>query len=135
MSNDATTAGRWTLFVASRSYVPKGERILAHFRRGTITRICDCGCNSYDLTVPAAPDLETLMSPGRAGAILQLGYYIRGYGDPMATVEITVFVNDEGYLSGIDVDFCGNSSPMPESVELSELPFHIYGALADPSVE
>ena len=131
MANTAVTAEGWTRFLASRTYVPCGALLLKHFESGTITRLCDCGCNSYDLAVPANGDLEPLMATSdRSGAVLMLAFYVRDNSEPKRTVEITVFANRDGYLSGVDVDFCGNSMPMPESIEIVEPPFQVAGTLA-----
>jgi hypothetical protein len=59
-----------------------------------------------------------------------LAFYVRDRSEPKLTVEITVFANPGGYLSGIDIDFCGNSMPMPEFVDMEEPPFHVVGLLA-----
>jgi hypothetical protein len=44
-------------------------------------------------------------------------------------VEINVHVDARGYFAGLDVDYCGNSFPIPSAVVLEEPPFHIDGTL------
>jgi hypothetical protein len=52
--NDAATARHWTEFLAGRKEITGSERLLQHFNVGTITRICDCGCSSYDIKARGA---------------------------------------------------------------------------------
>lgn len=130
MINGPVTAHRWTQFLASRTYVPKSAQLLAQFAHGEITRFCQCGCNSYDLRV--APDvwLEPLMpASDRSGCALELAFYTAEQSEPKRTVEINLYIDSNGYFAGIDVDYCGNSAPMPEHPVLIEPPFHIHGAL------
>ena len=51
----------------------------------------------------------------------------------MRTSDVTTptTINDaNGNLSGLDVDCCGNTYPMPESPSLVEPPYHVHGVLA-----
>jgi hypothetical protein len=131
VTNGVATARRWIEYLASRKDLPLGSAALEHFEAGTITRICDCGCNSFDLSVPNDSKLQPLIRPsdGRSGAILTVGYHTGG-GERLAdAVEFVIFADVNGYLSGIDVEFCGNSAPMPEDVVLIEPPFLLQGAL------
>jgi len=130
MANTIDAAARWTCYLASRSYVPRAPLIQQHFASGTISRLCDCGCQSFDLTIPADATLEPLMPASeRGGCALELCYYIGVPQDPHNFVCMRVFVDRRGYLAGIDVDYRANSAPMPEKVDLLEPPFHIHGAL------
>jgi len=52
MSNTLARASKWTHFLASRAEFPAGERLLAAFHAGKITRLCDCGCDSFDIEIP-----------------------------------------------------------------------------------
>jgi len=130
MINGPETAQRWTQFLASRSYVPKSAQLLAQFAHGEITRFCRCGCNSYDIRVAPDVSLEPLVpAPVRSGCALELAFYTAEQSEPKHTVEINVYIDSNGYFAGIDVDYCGNSAPMPELPVLIEPPFHIHGAL------
>jgi putative ubiquitin-RnfH superfamily antitoxin RatB of RatAB toxin-antitoxin module len=42
------------------------------------------------------------------------------------TVEIMLFSDANGYLNYVEIDYCGNSEPVPNDVELHPTPFHIY---------
>jgi hypothetical protein len=127
--NSEAVARRWTEFVAARPEFKPGRTLVEHFDAGRITRLCDCGCNSYELKVPPTAKVVKLAPPSeRGGMAFQLEFNTAEAGK---TVGFTVFVDAEGYLSGLDVDYCGNSYPMPEAPALVEPPFHQYGALAN----
>ena len=129
MPNTADTAARWARYLASCAYIPRAHLIQQHFAGGKITRLCDCGCQSFDLAIQPESALEPLMRPsGRDGCALELDYRVVGRPESIS-VEFQVFVDARGYLSGIDVSYCANSAPMPDDVELVEPPFHIHGSL------
>jgi hypothetical protein len=131
MGNGIEKARHWTQFLASRPYLPTGNVLLAHFNAGSITRFCDCGCNSFELNVPENSNLEPLYpSAKRGGCVLSLAFHVDGTTDGTNTLEIHVHVDACGYLSGLDVDYCANSAPMPEALSVLEPPFHVRGALA-----
>ena len=102
--------------------------LLQQFSSGEVRRLCDCGCNSYDLHVPdgAAVERPSELSE-RGGCAFELEFNTREWGK---TVSFTLFIDAKGNLAGIDVDYCGNSYSMPEHVELVEPPFHVRGELA-----
>ena len=128
MKNSAALALKWTEFVASRPEFQCGDLLLRQFSAGQITRLCECGCNSYDIKVRRDTDLPPLTPPSeRGGFAFQLEFNIDEWGK---TVGLTLFVDGDGYLAGIDVDHCGNTFPMPEDPQLSEPPFHVSGVLA-----
>jgi|ERR1700690_1047404 len=126
--NDAATARHWTEFLASRKEMAGSKQLLQHFTAGTITRICDCGCNSYDLKVPRDSGLLPLLpAKGRGGCVLSMAFKL---GDRAGSVEIDVFLDAEGYLAGVDVAFNANSEPVPNNPQLVEPPYHVQGPLA-----
>jgi hypothetical protein len=125
--NSPELARTWTEFLAARSDFPKGRELLEHFNAGTITRICDCGCNSYDVKVPKQEGLSPLMlSRGKSGNVFSLAFH---FSDRPGSLEIDVFVDANGYLAGLDVSCNANSEPVPLEPRIVEPPFHIYGPL------
>lgn len=129
MINDIARAQHWTSFLASRAYIPSSDLLLAHFAAGRVTRLCDCGCNSYEISVAPAERLKPLSAPSATGGcVLSLAFKVSGRDDN-ETLEFGVHVDTRGYLSGLDVDFCANSFPVPDAITLIEPPFHIYGTL------
>ena len=128
--NSAEKARLWTEFMAARKEFPRSALLLEHFNAGTITRICDCGCNSYDVTVPHDSRLTPLLPAkehGRGGCVLSMAFKL---SDSQDSLEFDVFADSHGYLAGIDVSCSANSSPVPEKPHLVEPPYYVYGALA-----
>lgn len=125
--NNTEKAQHWTEFLATRKEFPRSEQLLEHFNAGTITRICDCGCNSYDLLVPKDAKLKPLMTTSqRGGCVLSMAFNI---SNRLGSIEIDVFVDADGYLAGIDVSCSANSEPVPEMPLLVEPPYHVHGPL------
>jgi hypothetical protein len=123
MNNNANLAEKWTKFIAARPEFPAGAGLITQFEAGTITRLCDCGCNSYGLTPSESPDVPGLVAPGgHGGSVFDIEFAVKGGS---ATVEFHVFVDGLGRLSGIDADYCGNSSGMPHDIELVEPPINV----------
>jgi hypothetical protein len=130
MSNSLSLARSWTEFIAARPEFLCAELLLRQFSAGEVTRLCDCGCNSYDIAVPRDKDFPPLVAAGeRGGSVFQLEFNTNKLGK---TVGFTLFVDKDGYLAGLDVDYCGNSFRMPENLTLSEPPFHVHGVLSHP---
>lgn len=127
MPNSPEHARWWTEFVAGRGEIRNGPLILEHFKAGHITRICDCGCNSYDIEVAPNERLPPLVpSSERGGMVFQMEFHTN---EVDRTLSISLFVDKRGYLSGIDVDLSGNAFPVPEFLQLKEPPFHVYGKM------
>jgi hypothetical protein len=125
--NSLEKARRWTEFPAARKEIPSGELLLQHFNVGTISRICDCGCNSYDIQVPVDFGVERLLPPGKhSGCVGSMAFNL---SDQPGSIEIDVFADAEGYLAGVDVACNANSEPVPEKPQLAEPPYHVHGAL------
>jgi hypothetical protein len=128
MSNSIEIATLWTQFVATRPYVPNGTLLLKHYEAGSITRLCECGCQSYDLEINDSAALDPMLAlvttPGR---LISLSYWINN--DRRGYLDIDVFVDVRGYLSGIDVSFCANSFPVPDGATPVEPPELIAGRL------
>src|ERR1700733_10567069 len=126
--NDAATALHWTEFLASRREIAGSERLLQHFKAGTITRICDCGCSSYDMKVPRDSGLQPLLpAKGHGGCVLSMAFNL---SDRAGSVEFDVFLDADGYLAGVDVACNANSEPVPSNPQLVEPPYHVHGPLA-----
>ena len=121
MSNGPGKAESWTEFLATRPEFPRGERLRAALRAGAITRLCDCGCNSYDIQVPEGA-CDRIAAPGRSGAVFQISF---STGDDSGSLELVVFADARGQLSGIEVDYCANSFPVPDNVQIKEPPYHV----------
>jgi hypothetical protein len=126
--NDVATARHWTEFLAGRPEIVGHEHLLRHFLAGKITRLCDCGCSSYDLKVPGDSGLTPLLpGDGRSGCAFSMAFHLL---DHAGTVEFDVFLDAAGFLAGIDVACNANSAPLPDNPRLIEPPFLVDGPLA-----
>jgi hypothetical protein len=128
--NSEEKARLWTEFMAARKEFPRSMLLMEHFNAGTITRICDCGCNSYDIKVPNDFGLAPLLPAkehGRGGCVLSMAFKLSGRDD---CLEFDVFADAHGYLAGIDVSCNANSAPVPDKPRVVEPPYHVHGSLA-----
>jgi hypothetical protein len=127
MSNSLARASKWAKFLASRAEFPAGDRLLAAFHAGKVTRLCDCGCNSFDIEVPEDA-VAPLAKPGAtSGSVFELEFQT---SEEQRTLEFIVLVGANGQLSGIEVDYCANSYPVPEEPILVEPPYHVRSSAA-----
>jgi hypothetical protein len=125
--NDPELARQWTELLAARKEFPKSAQLLEHFNAVTITRICDCGCNSYDMKVPKDSGLKPLMPASQhCGCVFSMAFY---FANRPGSLEIDVFVDAHGYLDAVDVSCNANSEPVPEGPQLVEPPYQVYGDL------
>jgi len=87
-----------------------------------ITRLCDCGCNSFDCSIHEPTELQPLCKPGAAGAFFEVAFSA-GLPEP---IDVVFFADDQGYLAGVDIHYgCSNSRPMPAQVALGSVLFTI----------
>jgi hypothetical protein len=125
MANTADNAARWTEFLARHTAFPAGERLRRAFSVGRITRLCDCGCNSFDIVVPDGT-VDPLATPGSHGVVFEIDFHVNEPGsDDRRSLEIIVFADDRGHLAGIEVDYCGNSCAVPHELVIHEPPYHV----------
>ena len=122
MLNTLACASKWVTFLASRSEFPAGDKLLAAFHAGKITRLCDCGCNSFDIEVEEGAAMPLAQPGDRGGAVFELEFRT---SEEQRTLEFVVLVGANGQLSGIEVDYCANSYPVPDEPVLVEPPYHV----------
>jgi hypothetical protein len=119
MINSASSAASWVSFLSRQSEVPFRSHLQAHFDAGTITRLCDCGCNSFDLNIPTDRMLPPLCPPRSHG-----GKFFELVCESTQGSEIAflLFADDRGYLSGIDVTAgAANHEPLPDVITVSKV--------------
>ena len=67
--------------------------------------------------------VTALAQPGdRGGAVFELEFRT---SEEQRTLEFVVLVGVNGQLSGIEVDYCANSYPVPDEPVLVEPPYHV----------
>jgi hypothetical protein len=118
MTNSEAKAKAWIERLANEPAIPFGSWLRAHFRAGKITRLCDCGCNSFDVEIPEGVSLEPISEPGKSGKFFEIVYE----SNAETKVAFLIFVDARGYLSGIDVT-CGesNHAKLPDDVVLGRM--------------
>lgn len=115
MTNTESKAREWVAHLANHPDVPFGPLLRKHFKAARITRLCDCGCNSFDLEIPEETVLEPLTPPGRAGMFFEIQFE----SNAEAELACLFFVDTRGYLTGVDVT-CGgaNHAPVPDDIQV-----------------
>ena len=115
MSNSLEIAHDWIDVLARRPEIPFGELLRQHFAAARVTRLCDCGCNSFDCQIPAEATLQPLMANAKGGVFFEIAFE----GEAAEPIDVLFFCDARGYLSGIDINHgLSNSQPMPEHVTL-----------------
>lgn len=129
MTNSADTAAHWTKFIAECPEFVAGEALLAQFSAGKITRLCECGCNSFDMVLEEGRQTAPIVPPsGRGHAVFLAEFPTKQ--PPGASLEFIVYADAKGNFDGLDVHLNGNTEPIPEKLAVSEAPCHAYGILA-----
>jgi hypothetical protein len=122
MANTEATAARWVAILAQRAELPFAAELPAHFSHARITRLCDCGCNSFDCTVPPEASLRPLFGTGRDLPSFEVAFAGDG-GDP---IDVIVYADERGHLSGIDVHLgLSNHAPMPLNATIGQVLYTI----------
>lgn len=94
---------------------------------GTITRLCDCGCHSFDFCVRENAAAQPLCPPGAYGAVFKMEFWPdMKEAPPGDAIQLIVFANKQGHFAGMDVSFCSNVYPIPTEMALRESPFFVH---------
>ena len=104
---------------------PAPSRLEAQFNASNITRLCNCGCNSFDVEVQSSERLRPLALPKRQGGMI---FETDLSLDDGRQIELLVFCNKDGNLSGIDIDCNGNSEPVPTRLAVSGVPIPVFSS-------
>lgn len=122
MTNSNAISAAWIDVLASRPEIPFAAKLKVHFACAEITRLCDCGCNSFECSVKEASAVEPLCSPRQSGSFFEAAFSA-GLQEP---IDFVFFVDGQGCLSGIDIHYgLSNSCPMPSGVVLNKLLYTI----------
>ena len=120
MANSPAKAREWIERLASHPAVPFGPKLLKHFEAGRITRICDCGCNSFDLEISQGTELEPLRPPTPDLKGHSPFFEIVFSTDTDAELDCMLFADARGYLVSVDVMHGqSNHLPMPDKLKIA----------------
>lgn len=126
MANTPETAERWVEFLATHPAFPAGAKLRSAFHAGRITPLCDCGCNAFEFSVPEEASVPPIANTGGYGSICEISFEVNEPNSPeRQSLEFIVFADQRGHFAGIEVDFCGNSYPVPEELVIHEPPYHV----------
>ncbi len=122
----------WIAHLASDSAIDFGPRLREQFEAGVVTRLCDCGCQSFDFAADPESGVAPLTTPsGRGGAFFEAVYEAL----EVSQVSFLVFADASGNLAGIDITAGGgNHEPLPEVVTPRKLLHASYLAKGLPNV-
>jgi hypothetical protein len=119
MANTAAIAATWVDTLSHRSELPFARLLAQHFARAAITRLCDCGCNSFDCHVEGSGLAPLLASVGSVSSFEVA--FESGFGEP---IDVTVRADERGLLAGVDIHLgLSNHVAMPTNVRLGKLLF------------
>ncbi len=121
MANGPPHAQFWKEFVTNRCGYPAPDRLRAQLSGAEFSEFCECGCNSF--AVKVRPDLPTLVPSGGGYRAIYTADFLLA---DERTLEIILFVDDDGNLAFIEVDCCANSYPVPDVVETADEPFQTW---------
>ena len=118
-TNTREKANEWVQLLATLPEVPFGSRLLEHFAAGHLTRLCECGCNSFDCEVPAIAALAPLCPPSQHGGLFFEVVLETNAGSDVACL---FFADPRGYLAGIDVTYGeANHGRLPPGIQVGRV--------------
>ena len=125
MENCPSHIEPWTRMLLGAGGYPAPARLAGQFDAAKITRLCECGCNSFDVEVVGQKRLRPLVLPqGQGGMIFETNLVL----DDGRQIALLVFCDKDGNLAGVDVDFEGNSAPVPSDLVFSSPPVPVYSS-------
>lgn len=124
MRNCPSHIEHWTRTLLNRSNYPAPKRLAAQFEAATITRLCECGCNSFDVEIEGAGGLPPLAARGVGGMFFEAVFAL----SDGRQIELLLFCDGKGNLASVDVQCQGNTEPVPDSPEIGSEPFHVYSS-------
>lgn len=122
MTNTEGAAAAWIDRLAAHPAVSFGVRLREHFAAARIKRLCDCGCNSFDVEVPEGVALAPLCEPepGRKGH--RAFFEIVFASNAESEIDCMLFADARGYLASVDVTYGqANHLAMPEEIVLGNV--------------
>ncbi|QBQ97300.1 hypothetical protein [Paraburkholderia pallida] len=127
MRNDLQRAAYWIAFIVEHCQFPNRDALAAQFENAEIGELCDCGCNSFALSMPARGSVPEISTRGHGyGLVFEADFRDLGEPNGSRSLEILLFTNDSGHLSYVEIDYCGNGLPIPERMNLESAPYHVF---------
>ena len=129
MPNDLNQAAYWVSFILEHCPFPNRDALAAQFANAEILRICKCGCNSFGLSL-ATPDKVPPIAVASSGQpyrmVFEADFRDRREPEGWGSIEILLFADESGHLADVEIDYCGNGIPIPESLNLEITPYNVF---------
>jgi hypothetical protein len=124
MANTEEKAREWIDRLAAQPAIPFGSSLRKIFESARLTRLCDCGCNSFDIEVPDAAQIDRLAPPAPRRKGSRMVFEIVFESDQDMQIACLFFVDPRGHLCSIDITGgWSNHAPVPECVQLGKVIF------------
>lgn len=129
MPNNLNQAAYWVTFILEHCPFPNRDALAAQFSNAEIFRLCECGCNSFSLSL-ATPDKVhriAIASSGQAyRMVFEADFRDRSEPEGRGSIEILFFADESGHLADVEIDYCGNGIPIPENLDLEFPPYNVF---------
>lgn len=127
MRNDLNRAAYWIAFIFQRCPFPNRDALAAQFANAEIGEFCECGCNSFALSMTASDSVPRISTRGHGyGLVFEAAFRDLSEFEKSRSLEILLFSDDSGHLSYVEIDYCGNGLPIPERMNLESAPYHVF---------
>ena len=123
MNNTPERAEFWQEFICTKCHFPVPDRLRSQFANAKLSEFCDCGCNSFKVSVDANSPVETIAGEGGYGTVFEA--FFRTKDDELGSLELFLFADERGNLAYVEIDYCGNSYPVPNDISVVEPPYHV----------
>ncbi len=127
MQNDQDRAAYWIAFILERCQFPNPNVLAAQFENAEIVELCECGCNSFALSMATPEAVPRIATSGHGyGLVFEADFRDRSCPEDSRSLEILLFADDSGHLSYVEIDYCGNGLPIPERLSLESTPYNVF---------
>ncbi|WP_345816874.1 hypothetical protein AAGS40_28320 (plasmid) [Paraburkholderia sp. PREW-6R] len=129
MPNNLERAAYWVTFILEHCPFPNRDALAAQFANAQIVRLCECGCNSFSLSL-ATPDEVPPIAIASSGQpyrmVFEADFHDRSELEVGGSIEILLFADESGHLADVEIDYCGNGIPIPENLDLEFPPYNVF---------
>lgn len=127
MRNDQDRAAYWITFILERCQFPNADALAAQFANAEIVELCECGCNSFALSIATPEEVPRIATRGHGyGLVFEADFRDHSGPEESRSLEILLFADDSGHLSYVEIDYCGNGLPIPERLSLEFAPYNVF---------
>jgi len=129
MQNDVSRAEYWMAFILNRCQFPNPIALAAQFANAEIVELCECGCNSFGLSMTAPESVPKLSAEGPGNRLVfEADFRARDELGESRSLQILLFADESGHLSYVEIDYCVNAFPMPDHLNLDESPYRVFAS-------